>query len=294
MELLITGTSGRLGSALAQCLAREHAIISLDVVPGPYTTHLGSVTDRAQVFALANGVDAILHTASLLPPHLRDHSRSAFVDIIVHGTLNLLESALKHTVRQFIYTSTTSLYGEAMVPRERVVWVTEELAPVPRDLYDVMKFAAEGLCRDVSATHGLSCVILRVARFFPEPPNHMAIYWLYKGVDLRDVVAAHRLALQAALPGCQVFNVAARSPFMADEMAELLHDPQRVILRHFPAAAERFVQLGWQFPTRIDRVYVIAKAERELGYRPAFNFVEYLAEAGHHSRERGCSRPDWG
>jgi nucleoside-diphosphate-sugar epimerase len=192
MPLLITGTSGRLGSALVQRLAREHAIIGLGVVPGPYTTHLGSVTDRAQVLTLAKGVDAILHTASLLPPHLRDSSRSAFVDIIVHGTLNLLEGALAHEVRQFIYTSTTSLYGEAMVPRET---------------------------------------------------------------------------------------------------AELLHDPQRVILRHFPMAGERFATLGWQFPTRIDRVYVIEKAERELGYQPAFNFLEYLAEASHHSSASGCSRP---
>lgn len=291
MQLLITGTSGRLGSALAQCLARAHTIIGLDVVPGPYTTHLGSVTDRAQVFALAKGVDTILHTASLLPPHLRDHSRSAFVDIIVHGTLNLLESVLEHEVRQFIYTSTTSLYGEAMVPRETAVWVTEELTPVPRDLYDVTKFAAEGLCRDVSAAHGLSCTILRVARFFPEPPNHLAIYRLYKGVDLRDVVAAHCLALQAASPGCQVFNIAARSPFTAGETTELLHDPQRVILRHFPAAGERFATLGWHFPTRVDRVYVIEKAERELGYRPAFNFMEYLAEVSHHSSGSGLSRP---
>jgi UDP-glucose 4-epimerase len=159
MQLLITGTSGRLGSALAQRLAREHAIIGIDVVPGPYTTHLGSVADRTQVFALAKGIDAILHTASLLPPHLRDYSRSAFVDVIIHGTLNLLESALEHAVRQFIYTSTTSLYGDAMVPRDTAVWVTENLTPVPRDLYDVMKFAAEGLCRDVSAAHGLSCSI---------------------------------------------------------------------------------------------------------------------------------------
>lgn len=291
MQLLITGTSGRLGSALAQRLARDHTVIGLDVVPGPYTTHLGSMTDRAHVFALAKGVEAIVHTASLLPPHLRDHSRSAWVDVMIHGTLNLLESALEHQVRHFIYTSTTSLYGEAMVPCEAAVWVTEELTPVPRDLYDVTKFAAEGLCRDVAAAHGLACTILRVARFFPEPPYAMALYRLYKGVDLRDVVAAHGLALQAALSGCQVLNIAARSPFTAGETVELLHNPQRVILRYFPAAGERFATLGWQFPTRIDRVYVIEKAERELGYRPAFNFMEYLAEVSHHSSGSQFSGP---
>src|SRR5215510_15945665 len=103
-------------------------------------------------------------------------------------------------------------------------WMTEELAPVPGDLYDATKFAAEGLCLDVSAAHGLSCVILRTARFFPEPPNHMAIHRLYKGVDLRDVVATRDLPLQAALSGCQVLNLAARSPFTADETVEFLYD----------------------------------------------------------------------
>jgi nucleoside-diphosphate-sugar epimerase len=82
-----------------------------------------------------------------------------------------------------------------------------------------------------------------------------------QGVDLRDVVTARGLALQAASPGCQVLNIAA---------------------------------LGWQFPTQIDRVYVIEKAERELGYRPAFNFAESLAGASHHRRASGCSRPDRG
>jgi UDP-glucose 4-epimerase len=102
----------------------------------------------------------------------------------------------------------------------------------------------------------------------------MAIYRRYKGVDLRDVVTARGLALQTASPGCQVLNMAARSPFTADETAELLHDPQQVILRQVPAARERFAKLGWQFPSRIDRVYVIEKAARALRYRPAFNFLE--------------------
>ena len=47
MRILITGTSGRLGAAFAQHLAREHMVIGLDVAPGPYTTHRDSITNRS-------------------------------------------------------------------------------------------------------------------------------------------------------------------------------------------------------------------------------------------------------
>lgn len=75
---------------------------------------------------------------------------------------------------------------------------------MPGDLYDVTKVATEGLCRGVAAALGVLCVILLVPLFFPGPPHQTATYRLYKGVDLRDIVAAHSLALQAASAGCQV------------------------------------------------------------------------------------------
>ncbi len=58
-----------------------------------------------------------------------------------------------------------------------------------------VKIAAEELCRHFAFTMGLPSICLRTARFFPEAPELMALYRLYRGMDVRDAVAA-----QIALP----------------------------------------------------------------------------------------------
>ncbi len=165
-----------------------------------------------------------------------------------------------------------------MNPAEEAVWVTEDLVPEPRDIYDETKIAAEDLCRSFSEKHGLPCISLRVSRFFPEPEYFMAIYRLYRGVDVRDAAEAHILAMEVDSKGYDVFNISARSPFSKNETHELLHDAPRVLLRHFPSLDKQFAQRSWKLPKSIDRVYVIRKAEKQLGYRPRFNFKGYLRE----------------
>lgn len=276
MKVLVTGTSGQIGSAIAEMLSLEHSIIGLDLTPGKQTTHLGSLKDRNFIFSLTKGPEAIIHTASLHAPHLGKFSSEEFIDTNIKGTLNLLEACLEHGIQRFIYTSTTSLYGQAMVSSEKAVWVTEDLSPKPRDLYDVTKIASEDLCRVMSANYGLRCISLRVSRFFPEPEYLVAIYRLYRGVDVRDAAAAHILALKAEIPEFDIFNISARSPFTEDETQELLHNAPKVLLRHFPTFDRLFSQKGWKLPQSIDRVYVIEKAEKHLHYRPRFNFETLL------------------
>lgn len=272
MRILVTGTTGQLGAAVAADLSQDHEVIGVDLVAGPQTTHRGSITDRAFVFSVTAGVEAVVHTASLHAPHVPDHPRSAFVAVNVQGTVNLLEAAAEHGARRFVYASTTSLYGRAMEPKDRAVWVTEALTPQPRDVYDVTKIAAEQFCADVARETALSCISLRVSRFFSEPPEKMALYRLYRGVDVRDAAAAHRLALHAEVDGYEVFNISARTPFAQDEAEALLHDAPSVLLRHFPSLDTAFARRGWTLPASIDRVYAIDKAARRLGYRPRFNF----------------------
>ncbi len=278
MRILITGANGRLGSALAETLALAHAVTGLDVRPGRWTTHVGDVGDRDRVYAAAQGVEAIIHTASLHAPMVGVMSKAKFVETNIQGTLNLLDAAVENRIGRFIYTSTTSLYGEALVPRDRAVWVTEELVPQPRDIYDATKIAAEQLCRLFALEQQLPVICLRVARFFPEPPDVMAIYRLYRGVDVRDVVAAHVLALENTRIGFDIFNISARSPFQPGDTAALLTHADEVIARYAPQVVDLFRERGWELPTCIDRVYVITKAMERLGYFPRFNFGEFLVE----------------
>ncbi len=274
----MTGTSGQIGSVIASMLSKDHTVIGIDLSPGKYTTQEGNITNRDFIYSVTQDIDTVIHTSSLHAPHLKEYPAESFVKTNIDGTRHLLEASIKNKVHRFVYTSTTSLYGHAMNPAEEAVWVTEDLVPEPRDIYDETKIAAEDLCRSFSEKHGLPCISLRVSRFFPEPEYFMAIYRLYRGVDVRDAAEAHILAMEVDSKGYDVFNISARSPFSKNETHELLHDAPRVLLRHFPSLDKQFAQRSWKLPKSIDRVYVIRKAEKQLGYRPRFNFKGYLRE----------------
>lgn len=278
MRVLLTGSSGQLGCEIARQLDTEYEVVGVDLAPGPWTTHVGGILDRELMSGLVRDVDAVIHTASLHAPHVSQLPKQAFVDTNISGTLHLLEAAARARIQRFVYTSTTSVYGYAMVPTDRAVWVTEELEPRPRDIYDITKLAAEQLVRQFSVEHGLATVCLRVSRFFNEEPVLATIHRLYGGADVRDIAAAHVLALTNEDKPYGLYNISARSPFTQHDLADLLRDAPSVISRYFPEAEDIFQELGWQLPSSIDRVYVIEKAERELRYAPRYNFAERLQE----------------
>src|SRR5262249_46963364 len=112
MKILVTGSSGHLGEALLHTLrGAGRDVIGMDIKMSRLTDALGSIVDRAFVRECMTGVGAVVHTATLHKPHVATHSRQAFVDTNVTGTLNLLEEAVAAGVRCFVFTSTTSTFG---------------------------------------------------------------------------------------------------------------------------------------------------------------------------------------
>lgn len=277
MNILLTGSSGQLGAEIARQLSAEHQIIGLDLLPGEWTHQSGSVTDRDLIFALAKEADAIIHTASLHARHLLQGApKQAFIETNISGTLHLLEAAVQSGIRRFVYTSTTSVYGFALIPTDKAVWVTEDLTPRPRDIYDITKLAAEELCRHFALVQGLPCICLRASRFYSEPPERLATYRLYRGADVRDVAAAHALAVTNQEIAFGLFNISARSPLQAEDTPALWRDAPSVLKRRVPGIEAMYAARGWTLPAQIDRVYVIARARQRLGYWPRYNFEEYL------------------
>jgi UDP-glucose 4-epimerase len=291
-RVLVTGSSGHLGEALVRVLRGQgHEIVGLDLLASPFTTVTGPVTDRAVVRRCLAGVGAVLHVATLHKPHIGSHGRQAFVDTNVSGTLTLLEESVAAGVRSFVFTSSTSVFGRALTPLPGgpATWITEDVTPVPRNIYGVTKAAAEDLCEIIARDHGLPVVVLRVARFFPEDDdrdevraaydgaNVKANEYLYRRVDIQDVTDAHLLAMAGAPAiGFGRYIISATTPFTPADRAGLGRDAPAVVRRLFPDADAEYARRGWAMFGVIDRVYVNDRARAVLGWRPRYDFRAVL------------------
>ncbi|RJK93789.1 NAD-dependent epimerase/dehydratase family protein [Vallicoccus soli] len=293
MRLVVTGSAGHLGEALVRVLRAEgHGVLGLDLLPSPTTDVVADVADRAALRDALRGADGVLHTATLHKPHVASHPREAFVRTNVQGTLAVVEEAAGAGVGRVVVTSTTSAYGRALspAPGEPAAWVDEDVVPVPRNVYGATKVAAEDLCEVVHRETGLPVLVLRTSRFFPEgddvaeqraaydDANLKANELLHRRVDLEDVVAAHRCALERA-PALRWgrYVVSAPTPFTRGDAAELRRDAAAVVRRLFPGVDAVYGPRGWRLPPSLDRVYDSTRARRDLGWAPRWTFGHALA-----------------
>jgi UDP-glucose 4-epimerase len=294
MRFLVTGSSGHLGEALVRTLrASGEEVVGIDILKSPFTTDVGSIADRDFPRRAMVGVQTVMHAATLHKPHVATHSRQEFVDVNITGTLNLLEEAASAGVESFVYTSTTSVYGDALIPPAGAAaeWVTEDLTPIPKNIYGVTKAAAEDMCQLFHRNQGLPCIVLRTSRFFPEEDDDSAVRetfsdanaklneFLYRRVEIEDVVSAHLLAAKhAGRLGFRKFVISATTPFVQEDLAELRTDAPSVVSRRVPGFEEEYSRRGWRMLPAIDRVYVNQRARNELGWRPRYDFKYVLGE----------------
>ncbi|MEM6318936.1 MAG: NAD(P)-dependent oxidoreductase [Bacteroidota bacterium] len=288
MKILVTGSNGHLGEALIRHLkTTKHEVVGTDILASPITKYVGDLKDATFVEKCMSGVEAILHTATLHKPHVVTHSKQSFIDTNISGTLNLLEAANRQNVKAFVFTSTTSTFGDAMQPtqQKQAVWVTEDLTPIPKNIYGVTKVAAEQLCQLFHRNHNLPCLILRTSRFFAEVDDNPKLRnqyedanikvneFTHRRVDIQDVVDAHVLAVRKApIIGFGKYIISATTPFDELDLVDLQIDAVKVLQRKYPIFEEVYRAQGWNmFPT-IGRVYVNQLARTELGWQPKYDF----------------------
>jgi UDP-glucose 4-epimerase len=274
---------------LVRFLAQSnHDAVSIDIKKSPYTQHVGSIAERSVVREHVQRVDVVLHTATLHKPHIATHTRQDFVDTNITGTLILLEEAAAAGVKSFIYTSTTSTFGRALRPPEGApaAWITEDVTCLPKNIYGATKLSAEHLCEVFQWRSGLPCIVLRTSRFFPEEDDDKSARqafnednlkineFLYRRVDIEDVVSAHMLAIEKATDiGFGRYIISATSPFSRDDLRELRTDAASVVRRYVPGYEREYAKRGWSMVSSIDRVYVNERARTQLGWQPRYNFA---------------------
>jgi nucleoside-diphosphate-sugar epimerase len=296
-RVLVTGSSGHLGEALVRTLRPlGYELLGCDILESPFTTHAGDIADREFVRNCMQGVRTVFHAATLHKPHVATHPPQEFVDTNITGTLNLLQESVAAGVEAFIFTSSTSVFGDALVPPAGApaAWITEEVTAVPKNIYGVTKEAAENLCALYYRNHGLPCIVLRTSRFFPEDDDNQqqrqrydgdnlkASEYLYRRVDIEDAVSAHLAAEEAATRiGFGRYIISATTPFRCEDLAELRHHAPAVVRKHVPEYEEEYARRGWTMLPGIDRVYVNDRARKELSWMPKHDFRSLIARLKH-------------
>ncbi|MCG8415724.1 MAG: NAD(P)-dependent oxidoreductase [Pseudomonadales bacterium] len=291
-KVLVTGSAGHLGEALAWTLSRRGVKFEgIDIKPSIYTTVNASITDEDTVAKAMEGVDTVLHTATLHKPHVKTHSKQDFIDTNVSGTQTLLSAAIRAGVKRFIFTSTTSTFGHAMraAESEPAIWVDEELVPDQKNIYGATKLAAEGLCKLAYEEEGLNCLILRTSRFFPEEDDSAAVRtnfsdenskaneFLNRRAELSDIVEAHFCAANRAEEiGYGLYLISATSPFAREDLPLLNENGPAVVAKYYPDFQQVYDSIGWAMFEKFDRVYDNSKARIELGWQPKYDFGTVL------------------
>ncbi len=268
MKILLTGSSGRIGRAIFGALAAEHDVVGLDRSPFNTTRIIADITHRQALERAVRGVDAVIHTAALHAPHVGLVPDEVFQQINVDATAQLLQLARQAGVRRFVLTSTTALYGHAVVAGG-CRWIDETTDPLPRTIYHRTKLQAEALA-ERAAEPGFEVRVLRMARCFPESPERMAMFRLHRGIDARDVASAHAALLVDEGGAFQRYIACAATPFQRSDCLQLAANPRQVLARRVPQLLAEFERRGWPLPLSIDRVYDSSRLRQALGWQPRF------------------------
>jgi UDP-glucose 4-epimerase len=170
-RVLITGGAGAVGSHLADLVVRAGAqeVVVLDnfvrgrhdnlawaVANGPVQVVTGDIRDRQLVDRLTRGIDLVFHQAALRITHCAEDPRHA-LEVMVDGTYNVLEAAMREDVRRVVAASSASIYGLA-----EIFPTNENHHPYANDtLYGAAKTFNEGLLRSLHTMSGLDYVALR-------------------------------------------------------------------------------------------------------------------------------------
>jgi UDP-glucose 4-epimerase len=251
---LVTGGAGFVGSTIVDQLLDAGAAdvrvldnfvrgscnnLSSALERGAVSVIAGDIRNAAVVDRVCEGVDYIFHEAALRITRCAEAPREA-VEVLIDGTLNILESAVRHGVRKIISASSASVYGEpSYLPMD-------EAHPFNnRTMYGAGKIATEQILRAYYTTSGLPYVAFRYFNAYGPRMDMVGVYtevlirWLdaieanerplilgdgQQSMDfvyVGDVARANLLAVQSDVTD-EVFNVGTGVQTSLNELCHLL------------------------------------------------------------------------
>lgn len=233
-KILVIGGAGFIGSHVVDALlttsVREVVIFdnftrgsldnlrkALDDPRCKIYPHGGDIRDLDLLDDAMRGADSVVHLAAMWLLHCLDFPRTAF-EVNIGGTFNVLEACVRHKVQRLVYSSSASVYGNAVeVPMD-------ESHPFNnRNFYGATKISGEAMCRAFCERYELSFVGLRYMNVYGPRQDQRGAYTgvisnflnridaneppvvhgdgsqVYDFIYVEDVARANLLALQAEM-----------------------------------------------------------------------------------------------
>ncbi len=296
---LVTGGAGFIGGHLAESLARDGVAVrvlddfstgspaNLTAIADRVEIVRGTITDESTVRQAMRGVDTVYHLAARASvPRSVAHPWDSH-EINAGGTLRLLIAARDAGVKRFVYSSSSSAYGETpKLPKQE----SDPVAPLSP--YAVSKLAGEHYCTAFARCYGMRTISLRYFNVFgprqdPHGPYAAVIPAFLSrmtagerpliygdGEQSRDfcfienVVQANRLAAQSESASGQTVNIACGERTTLNEIVRVVNE----LLGTRLEADYRERRAGDVKHSLAD----ISAARKLIGYEPRVMFPEGL------------------
>jgi UDP-glucose 4-epimerase len=197
---LVTGGAGFIGSHVVdELIALGHQVLILDDLSGGFRRNIhpaaqwieGSITDVALVDRLfdLHRIDYVYHLAAYAAEGLSHFIKRYNYTNNLLGSVNLINAAVNHAVKCFVFTSSIAVYGTAQLPMH------EEILPQPEDPYGIAKYAVELDLAESQAMFGLPYVIFRPHNVYGERQNLSDTYRNVIGIFIRRALQGLPLTL---------------------------------------------------------------------------------------------------
>ena len=319
-KILVIGGAGFIGSFIVKELLKEpvsEIIIYDNFTRGKIENIKDSLqTNRCYVYPYGGdireidildkaveGVDYVFHLAAMWLLHCKDFPRTAF-EVNIAGTFNVLEACVKHKVKKLIYSSSASVYGDAVeVP------MTESHPFNNKNFYGATKIAGEAMCTAFNDRYGLNVIGLRYMNVYGPGQDQHAVYsgvvpimlnkieageppvingdgtQAYDFIYVEDVARANVLALKSDV-NFGYYNVGTGVQTtikeLCDTILELKNSTLEVIYKPYsPDDARALVK---------NRIGSTEKAEKELGFRYKYSVREGLQKLIEWRKEKGIDK----
>jgi nucleoside-diphosphate-sugar epimerase len=243
-RICVTGAAGKAGrGAVAHLREQGYEVLATDVAVGDPRARgvlKADLTDYGQATEVLRGMDAVVHLANIPAPGMAPPAVTFNANMSMN--FNVFHAAASLGLRKVVWASSETTLGlpfgggkeqEPGAPGElRYAPADEGHFPYPATTYALSKVASETVAEQISRWSGIPFVGLRISNImephdyqrFPEYwPNAHARKWnLWGYVDVRDVAAACRLALEADVTGSHNVIIAAADTVMNRPSRDLL------------------------------------------------------------------------